>query len=840
MHRLTNSCASALHCAAQLGIACATLTTTVINAAEIVRPCGDKSEQTQSQDPASPLVFVDVTLNSVAQPTTLAVLLDTQNKKLWLNEKDMQRMRLRVPRAFKPAIINDERFQLLSNVDGASFEFDARSQRVSISVAGSAFIEDQTVAIARPMPMPTQTGFAAYASYDAYVQRIRSSTRAGGIFDVEVASPWGVLSATQFASRDEAEGVDRRTRIRRLDTTFTTDLPNRALSVRFGDVIANGINSSSPMRLGGFQIASNFAIRPGFLTYPTPAVGGQATLPSVAEVFVNGAPIARQAVASGPFSVNNLAAISGLGEIRLVVRDVLGREQVVVTSFYGSSQLLAQGLSDYSVAVGKLRYNYGIANSDYRDLAATGYWRYGFSPSLTTSVNAEFSKLTANAGTGATFVLLGIAEANASVSLSQSKLPSAGAATSQMGHAFALGIDRTTQSYGLGARYRSASNAYRTVADAAAERDGIPVSRVAREINAYASMSLGKGGALTASFLSQTKPLTMGVQLPGIALPSFGSTRTQVYSLAYNLSLDKYGVISIGASTSSERNSLSPRNNTVFLNYFVPLGPLYSLNVSSMRAVSPIVDALGNVSLRGIHTTHLGTLQRTLPEGEGYGFHAQVGNESVSRLEGTAAMRLATLGLDISQNRGTTGVRASVSGAVSTVGGSVNASRKITDSFVVVDAGGFANVRVYLNNNLMGRTDNTGRLFIPSLRSYQTHTIAIEPTDLPMSAEVDQTRLEIVTARSSGTALSFPVRRSASAQLRLLDPLGMPIPPGAVVLLGSRTFPVAQDGEVFLQGLQAVNEIRVRIGTTGCRLQIPFAPTDHIIPHLGAFVCHIR
>ena len=791
------------------------------------------------EDPLAIPVYVGLRVNGIAQLLTVAVLLDEKSSQLWLNERDLRRMRLRVIQSVAPKVVDGQRFFSLANIGGASFEFDGPTQRVSILVPPTAYESDQTLGFGSALPQPSERGFSAYATYDAFAQRTGSSTSAGAIFDVEAASPWGVLSATQFISRSDLAATGSRTRFGRLDTTFTMDFPARPLSVRFGDFIANGANTTGPVRVGGVQVASNFTVRPGFVTYPTPTIAGQASLPSVAELFVNGTPIARQAVDAGPFTINNVAAVSGLGEITLLVRDVLGREQIVVTSFYGSSQLLAPGLSEYSLSAGKLRYNYGIASNDYRDFVGTGFWRYGVTSKFTSAINAELSRSTANAGIGATFLIPGIAEANASTSFSHSKFAGVGV-NSNNGHAFALGIDRSTQSYGIGARYRYSSAFHRTVADRGAEQEGASGSRLRREFNAYASVSAGSYGSFTANYLTQFKqPFGPPLFLNNTVARS-GPTDARVFAVGYNISLNRYGQISIGASSSVDRNNREPRNKTLYVNYFVPLGPLYSLGVSTSRAESTMFGESGQITSRNTRPTHLMTVQKSLPEGEGYGFRAQVGNESVLRFEGMAAMRLATIGLEYAQSQGSRGIRASASGAISTVGGRVNASRRIADSFAVIDAGGFPGVRVYLNNNLVGRTDIDGRLFIPSLRSYQAHTISIEATDLPIAAEIDQTTLEIVTARSTGTALAFPVRRSSSAQLRLLDHLGIPISAGSVVRLGGRTFPVAQDGEVFLVGLQATNELSVRIGGTGCRVQVPFVASSHVIPHLGTFTCRVR
>ena len=58
------------------------------------------------------------------------------------------------------------------------------------------------------------------------------------------------------------------------------------------------------------------------------------------------------------------------GEIRtgnLVVKDILGNEQIITKNFYQSPILLAKGENDFSLESGFLRKNYGTKSNDYQD-----------------------------------------------------------------------------------------------------------------------------------------------------------------------------------------------------------------------------------------------------------------------------------------------------------------------------------------------------------------------------------------------------------------------------------------------------------------------------------------
>ena len=64
-------------------------------------------------------------------------------------------------------------------------------------------------------------------------------------------------------------------------------------------------------------------------------------------------------VPAGPFTLDNVPVISGAGDARVVVRDALGRESIVTSSFYVAGGLLRPGLTDWNVGAGKLRDDLG-------------------------------------------------------------------------------------------------------------------------------------------------------------------------------------------------------------------------------------------------------------------------------------------------------------------------------------------------------------------------------------------------------------------------------------------------------------------------------------------------
>lgn len=832
---------------------------------------GDAGAQTQvvrrTDPPATTPMLLAVSLNGANLAFAITVLVSETDRQLWISEGDWRKLRLRVPDG-GVCIVDGQRYiswaDLVMTLDerpnpgnapkdtampGSGFELDMTTQAIALRIPPSAF-ESVATGLQRNAGAlkPTTSQLAGYLGYDMFVESTRSQRGVGGVFDLELSSPYGQLSATQIAvwrdSRSPGETSSRERQARRLDTTFTLDLPERLTSLRVGDfVTAGGVGTigAEPARMGGIQLASNFAIRPGFLSQPLQSLSGQSTLPSVVEVFVNGVSTGRQNVPAGPFTIDGIPGVNGYGDVRLLVRDVLGREQVIVSSFFGSTQLLSPGLDEYSISLGRLRYGYGIDNGDYRDWVGGGYWRRGLTPWLTASVSGETSRHASVAGIGVTFVLPYVSTINLAWNASTARSVGAGTVSSEdarrSGHTLLAGFDRRMKSYSLGAQWRYASQDYRTATSAAAERDTPSQMRTRRDLTAYASVSAGAYGALSLNYLAYTRELGAAFQ-SGNAVELL---RMSTVAAGYSFPLRRFGQISIGASDTSERRTNRQRTRAYYLNYFHPLDTQHSVGLSSSRNESGSPPDGGNSpSGKSVLSAHTLIAQRMLPVGEGFGYRVELSDPWAFRAEGRYAARTATYGIDISGSRHAQGVRAGIAGAIAAVDGSMYFSRKIADSFVVVDAGGFSHVRVYLDNNLVGRTDASGRLMIPSLRSYQAHALKIDPDDVPLAAEIDETRMEVVPARRSGNVLRFPLRLSRGAQFRLLDNTGQPIPAGAVVWLGQRQFPVAFDGEVYMLGLEATNELVVRHGGRSCRLTLRYAATADALPHLGNFPCVLR
>jgi outer membrane usher protein len=233
------------------------------------------------------------------------------------------------------------------------------------------------------------------------------------------------------------------------------------------------------------------------------------------------------------------------------------------------------------------------------------------------------------------------------------------------------------------------------------------------------------------------------------------------------------------------------------------------------------------------------TAQKNLPVGEGHGYQIEARESGDLRGAATYQNNVATFTAEAASVQGESAMRAGIRGGVALVGGQPYLSRWISESFGLARVPGFADVRVYADNHLVGQTDAAGDAMLPRLRAYERNRIRIEPRDLPLDADVDTLRVEAVPYFRSGVVAEFPVRRSRGALFRVLLDDGQPLPAGTTVERrgGKSIFPVANDGEVYVTGLEAQNRMIARWKNQACEFDLKFEPTADPLPDLGSHLC---
>lgn len=623
-----------------------------------------------------------------------------------------------------------------------------------------------------------------------------AASQLSGLFRPTMFTPAGNLSSELLYRDLNAPAGPGADSFVRLETTWTSDFPGKLSSLRVGDALTPVNSWSRSLRFAGIQLATNFATQPTLITFPQPSISGSAAVPTALDIFVNGSLRSSQEVPDGTFRIDDIPVVTGAGQIQVVTRDLMGREQTVVQDFYTSNKLLRPGLSDYSLSVGALRENYGLTSNDYSDVLVSGMLRRGLSDDLT--IEGRFD------GTGEVQVASGSATYSMtrlgvfSTALALSNKDSAGALW-QVGHQY-QGRD-----FRFDVRFQGASQEF--------AQPGVDLPNAFPRLQSLVSAgaSVGGYGSLGMSYIDERF--------------HDASLDRKVVSLNYSRSLSRDFSLNISSSYIRQDDS-EMQASLVLMKYF-----------GGRRSASSNFQRSGES--RSVRVEY----RDDVPSGPGFGYRAAAfaGQSNELETEATWNTNYNRLQAEIRSRDGATGWRAQADGAVAWLGGDVYVNREIRDGFAVVDTGGFEGVRVYLENREMGVTDNNGRLMIPGLLPYQANQIRMESGDLPLTAAVNKTGEAVAPYFRSGLLVEFDVVDTRGALLTVTWPDGTPVTEGseAQVVGRDEVFPVGRHGRLYLQGVSGKTQVSVSNGNWQCTLNIHAKPAvdGEGIPNLGNYVC---
>jgi outer membrane usher protein len=565
-------------------------------------------------------------------------------------------------------------------------------------------------------------------------------------------------------------------------------------TLRVGDAVTPYGSWGRSLRFGGVQFGTNFATRPEEITFPQPTIEGTAAVASALDIFVNGSLSSRTEVPSGAFQIDNVPIVTGAGQIQVVTRDLMGREQIVTQDFYVSERLLRRGLNEYSVSAGAVRDDYGIASSEYGDFLVAGVFRRGLSDSLTLEGRVEGTADAQAAGVSVARAMGLYGITSAAVAISQG---TRSGSLWQVGHEYQGRVFRASMRV-QGSR-RFAQPGFSLLA-------GWPELQIV----ASGGRGFGRKGSLGASYVEERF--------------ADAANDRKLVTLTYSRSLSRTFVLAASASQISARNGGSAATITV------------------NRALGPRSSASATAYARNGDTTLRLDHRYELPAGPGFGYRTSFSEGAERRRAAEVAVNTkhARYYVEGAQYGDARGWRLGTRGSVAILDGDMFAAREINDGFAVVDAGGFEGVRVYLENREIGTTDRHGRLLVPSLRPYETNRLRIEAADLPLTARIDDSGMQVAPYYRSGALARFGIEDGSSVLVRVVTDDGLPVAEGARGRVGDGPFdyPVGLDGRLYLQAGHGAHVEIANGGELLCSFALPEVyDQSQGIPDLGEVVC---
>jgi outer membrane usher protein len=541
----------------------------------------------------------------------------------------------------------------------------------------------------------------------------------------------------------------------------------------------------------------------------TPSLGyvGTTMTPATLDVYVNGSRVRSEELQPGTFRLDNLHVGGGRGIAQYVVRDVFGHEETYNAPFYASEGVLRAGLQDYSYSAGVLRSNLTTRSWDYGEGAVLGRHRIGLSDHLTLGARAEASRPVISGGPSLALALP-IGQIDLELAMSRDT-------TSGTGMASYLAYGYASRVFGAGFFGRAMSSHYSTI-DQRGYRD-----RALVEAGVFQSMPIGS----YLSFGTQgslSKYRDRGTSLRG--------------SVQWALRIGSRANLFASASKARNEDGTAPWDVLLTLNYSL---------ADRLNAAATGHVANGEPSL-------LLDANRSLPVGQGYGFRgsgviAEHGNSSADAL-----LQYQTLfgrysgeySYDHQRHRGSV----EAAGGIAIVPGiGIFPTLPVQDGFAVIRVAGVKNVRGYVNNQELGRTDRNGNLLVPNLLSYYGNRLGIASEDVPIQYNMESTDLTLAPPLRGVAIADFSV--SIPHYYRghtIVDEHGTRVVPkyGDIRVMGPKhqelVSPLGEDGEFELENVP-LGAQSFTIDYTGgeCTFTLDIADSDQTVIDLGELVCHM-
>lgn len=332
-------------------------------AADVARPTF-----AQAAADATSTYYLEAHVNGRA--TGLIVQIDRDARGFVMSADELTEIGIRVDNL----PLDADRRIALADVPDLQYHYMESEQRVELTLPDAQLVPERIGFIAPP-PSPPQSGTGLLLNYAAHLQSSRiayeqkqnarrlhvpllGSARYGRLpplseqqaqeqyerrnrtfalsTELRLFTPRGVFVNSGYSTLESG-----RSEYTRQDSYWTYSDVERMRTWTVGDFISSSLGWSRAVRLGGISLARNFDVRPDLITFPVPALGGSAVVPTTVDLYINGLRQATAEASGGPFLFANPPAVSGAGKASIVFQDALGREVVIQRPLYMDTRLLA-------------------------------------------------------------------------------------------------------------------------------------------------------------------------------------------------------------------------------------------------------------------------------------------------------------------------------------------------------------------------------------------------------------------------------------------------------------------------------------------------------------------
>ncbi|MBK3332083.1 fimbrial biogenesis outer membrane usher protein [Persephonella atlantica] len=588
---------------------------------------------------------------------------------------------------------------------------------------------------------------------------------------------------------------------RLLELRGRTDDIERLITFEYGDIYAKSTFWGSAVRIAGIQVSKNFRLKPDIITYPLPDFQGEVMLPSSIDIYYNQAKVLTENLKPGPFEIKDIPIMTGEGNLRVVIKDVLGREKVVEIPFMTDRALLKPGLTEYAISIGAIKKNYFNDFFSYGKFVFNSYYKKGVLNWFSFGTGLYLQGADGFAAGFSPYFLskLGLIIPKTALSYNKGKFSAL------------YGIDYSKRIGIFNARFSYTKRQDNFL------RPSSRLASIKESITSSLSVNMGNFGNIT---LFYNRRAYEGDR-----------EEEQTTNIIYNKSLFKRVSLNVGYSKSL-------KNQYFYGSLNLPLGGSHS---SSFKYQNKDSQNSYTFSVRRNNSFNKGLSYQG-------SFNKTDGNNNIT-FSSSYNFEQLTLSGGISSTKNSsyssTSYRAGVSGSIIFMDGEIFLKRKIYNSFAIIKIDPpMKNVEVKVNNRAAGKTDKRGTLFVPYLNPYRHNEVRINPATLDIKSVIDKNIYSFIPYQKHGYLLKFKTKKVNSIRLKILLPDGSYLPAGSKIEVdGKDSGIVGFKGKSYIENI-SVGKHKISVdyldGRCETEINITQDMIEKVVPFIGVYTCNLK
>ena len=601
-------------------------------------------------------------------------------------------------------------------------------------------------------------------------------------------------------------------------STLTLDRSAARQRWQIGDTIPRSTPLGSSPIMAGVSFGRDYSLDPYYYRYPAPTFRGTVRAQSDVDVYVNNVLVRRLQIDPGPYRLDRLPLTSGRGDVRIVLRDPLGRRQEIDASVYLATGVLLRGEQDYEYAAGAIRDEASEGAPTYGDVGGVFSHRVGVTDWFTVGASAEGSTDVVAAGPNVSLRLARLGELEIHTSVSQSADTTNGYAAYGI-YTFVsrwLNINALAQSYDSG---------YANLWQDPGSMD------TPEYYQASAGVPLFRTGSLTYTWERERSPAGNF----GLTLPDGTYDPTIVPGVSHSLRTSLRILPRVQLTADVTRTTV--RDQPIWTG-------LAALNISIGGSTTA---SMTYSRLPDAEATYV-DLNKPLPIGRGYGYRVSGSDTGAGTAYGEFSvntnynqMRVA---YDASDGGEIANGSATIAGGLIAAGGGFFFTRPLDSAAAVVEVTGLPRVRILADNVEVARTDRRGRALVPRLLPYLANRISFIEADIPFDYAVPVLSQLIAPPYRGAAFVKFDTARiqGRAGLVRMVIDGGDVVPAyGTIVVTlpgGPVESPLNAEGEFFLDVPDGRHQATVTFGPLSCVVEFDAtSQKDELIQRLGLLRC---